>query len=99
MIKPYKPMASAKIITKTIPTYSLGDWPTARTPASPTIPMANPEARELNPQHNPAQNNLYPTFIPPVMSPLVMSVDTFDTVKTWIVKVRRVSRVTKIWSM
>ena len=38
---------------KIIPTNILSCWALALTPASPTIPMANPAAKELNPQHNP----------------------------------------------
>jgi len=44
-IKPYNPKTSAKIRIKIIPTKSLGCWAVPRTPASPTIPMANPENR------------------------------------------------------
>lgn len=53
---------------KTIPTKSLGCWAVARTPASPTIPMAIPAAKPLKPTLNPAPksanplNWLYPVF-------------------------------------
>ena len=52
-IRPYKAKASPKIKIKIIPTKILSCWAFARTPASPTIPIANPAAKELNPQHNP----------------------------------------------
>ena len=52
-IKPYKARAYPKINIKIIPTKILSCWAFALTPASPTIPIANPAANELNPQHNP----------------------------------------------
>lgn len=41
-IKPYSPKASAKINIKIIPTNILSYYAFALTPASPTIPIANP---------------------------------------------------------
>jgi hypothetical protein len=52
-IKPYNARASPKINIKIIPTKILSCCAFARTPASPTIPIARPAARELKPQHNP----------------------------------------------
>lgn len=52
-IKPYKARAYPKIRIKIIPTKILSCWALARTPASPTIPIASPAAKELNPQHSP----------------------------------------------
>ena len=52
-IKPYNARASPKINIKIIPTKILSCCAFARTPASPTIPIANPAAKELKPQHNP----------------------------------------------
>lgn len=52
-ISPYKAKASPKIKIKIIPTNILSCWAFARTPASPTIPIAKPAANELNPQLSP----------------------------------------------
>ena len=52
-IRPYKAKASPKIKIRIIPTNILSCCALALTPASPTIPMARPAARELKPQHNP----------------------------------------------
>jgi hypothetical protein len=52
-IKPYNARAYPKINIKIIPTKILSCCAFARTPASPTIPIARPAARELKPQHNP----------------------------------------------
>lgn len=52
-INPYKAKASPKIKIKIIPTKILSCWAFALTPASPTIPIARPAARELNPQQRP----------------------------------------------
>lgn len=43
-IKPYRPKASAKIKIKIIPTKIFSYYAFALTPASPTIPIANPAA-------------------------------------------------------
>merc|ERR550534_1855160 len=59
-ISPYNPSASAKIRIKTIPTNSFGCWPLARTPASPTIPIAMPAPKELSPQASPLARWAYP---------------------------------------
>jgi len=63
-INPYNPKASANINIKIIPTNILSYYALALTPASPTIPIANPalykykyifsNTNELNPQHKPA---------------------------------------------
>merc|ERR1719461_2396535 len=52
-IKPKSPRASAKIRMRIIPT-TMSFWAFARTAASPTTPMARPEAREERPQQSPA---------------------------------------------
>merc|ERR1719296_635443 len=44
-IKPYRPKASAKIRIRIMPTKRRGCWAFARTPASPTMPMARRVAR------------------------------------------------------
>ena len=44
IIKPYSPIASAKIRIRIIPTKSLGSCAFPLTPASPTIPIAYPDA-------------------------------------------------------
>jgi hypothetical protein len=62
-MSPNNPRASPKIRIRMTPTYIKGCCPTARTPASPVIPIAKPAARLLKPQHKPAANNLYPKFI------------------------------------
>ncbi len=54
-------MASAKIKIRSIPTYSPSCCPTARTPASPTIPMAKPEPRPDIPQQRPAASARNPS--------------------------------------
>ena len=43
-INPYRANASPKINIRIIPTNILSCWALARTPASPTIPIANPAA-------------------------------------------------------
>merc|ERR1711990_1205691 len=48
-MSPYRPKASAKMGMRIMPTNNRGCWALARTPASPTIPMARPAARELKP--------------------------------------------------
>lgn len=53
-ISPYSPRTSAKMSIRIIPTKSLGCCAVPRTPASPTIPMANPAARPENPTERPA---------------------------------------------
>ena len=59
-IRPYKPKASAKIKIRMYPTYSFGWRPTARTPASPTMPIARPEPNAARPQQRPAARCLKP---------------------------------------
>ena len=46
-IRPYKAKASPKINIKIIPTKILSCWAFARTPASPTIPIAKPAALNI----------------------------------------------------
>ena len=46
-INPYKPNASANIKIKIIPTKILSCYAFALTPASPTIPIANPALLKL----------------------------------------------------
>ncbi len=58
IMNPYNATASAKIKIKIIPINILSCWALARTPASPTIPIANPAAKELSPQQIPAPSNL-----------------------------------------
>ena len=53
-IKPYRPNTSAKIKMRIMPTNKRGCWAVPRTPASPTIPTANPAARPENPTASPA---------------------------------------------
>ena len=53
-ISPYNPRASAKMRISIIPTNILSCWPSALTPASPTIPIAIPAPKELRPQQSPA---------------------------------------------
>lgn len=52
-MRPYKAKASPKIKINIIPTNILSCCAFALTPASPTIPIAKPAAKELKPQHNP----------------------------------------------
>jgi hypothetical protein len=59
-MSPYKPRASANIRIRIIPTNILSYWALALTPASPTIPIASPAAKELNPQQSPAAKCAYP---------------------------------------
>ena len=53
-IKPYRPNTSAKMRIKIIPTKRRGCWAVPLTPASPTIPIANPAANPENPTERPA---------------------------------------------
>ena len=53
-MSPYRPNTSAKMRIRIIPTNRRGCWAVPRTPASPTIPIANPAANPLNPTANPA---------------------------------------------
>lgn len=53
---PYKPSTSANIMITIIPTYILGCCADARTPASPTIPIANPADMPHIPTESPAPN-------------------------------------------
>ena len=52
-ISPYNAKASPKMRIKIIPTKILSCCALALTPASPTIPIARPAARELKPQQSP----------------------------------------------
>lgn len=52
-IKPYNAKASAKMRIKINPTNNLSYYAFPLTPTSPTIPIANPAAMQLQPQHNP----------------------------------------------
>jgi hypothetical protein len=68
-IRPYKAKAYPKIRIKIIPTKILSCWALALTPASPTIPMANPAAlnkqkstKELKPQQRPEAKWAYAAF-------------------------------------
>lgn len=53
---PYRPNTSAKMMMTIIPTYILGCTAEALTPASPTIPIANPADMPHIPTDNPAPN-------------------------------------------
>lgn len=53
-MSPYRPSTSAKIRIKIIPTKRRGCCAVPLTPASPTIPIANPAAKPLKPTANPA---------------------------------------------
>ena len=48
---------------KIIAAKNLGWWAKARTPASPTIPMANPAAMPLNPTDSPAPSKVNDLFV------------------------------------
>ena len=52
-ISPYNPKASAKMRISIIPTKIFSCCPSALTPASPAIPIANPAARDERPQQSP----------------------------------------------
>ncbi len=60
VIIPNNPMTSEKINISTIPASIRGCLANERTPASPTIPMANPEASAANPVIKPAESNKDP---------------------------------------
>ena len=51
---PYRPSASEKMRMSTMGTYMRGCWATARTPASPAIPIDIPAATPLRPTVRPA---------------------------------------------
>lgn len=53
-MSPYNPSTSAKIRIKIMPTNNLGCCAVPLTPASPTIPIANPAAMPLSPTLRPA---------------------------------------------
>lgn len=53
-ISPYNPRTSAKMRIRIIPTKSLGCCAVPLTPASPTIPIANPAANPDKPTDRPA---------------------------------------------
>ena len=57
-MSPYRPIASAKIIIKIIPTKMPSVCAYALTPASPATPIARPAAKALKPQANPAPRYL-----------------------------------------
>ena len=57
-MRPYNPIASAKIRVKIIPTKIPSVWAYALTPASPATPIAKPDASDENPQQIPAANIL-----------------------------------------
>ena len=69
-ISPNNPIASAKMRIKIIPTNIFGSIAFALTPISPTTPIANPDAYNVNkiisitkaekPQQRPAEKCLYP---------------------------------------
>ena len=61
-IIPYSPSASAKIKISTIPTNTASCCAFARTPASPTTPIARPAPSALRPQQNPDAMCLNPSF-------------------------------------
>ena len=71
-IKPYKPIASAKIIIKIIPTKIPSVWAYALTPASPATPIASPAAKALKPQASPAPRYLKASFPPVPDSPYLI---------------------------
>ena len=60
MINPNKAIASDKISINIIPINILSVWANARTPASPIIPIAQPAANALKPQHSPEDKCEYP---------------------------------------
>ena len=60
MMRPYNPIASAKIRVRIIPTKTPSVWAYALTPASPAIPIAKPDASAENPQQIPAAKILNP---------------------------------------
>lgn len=60
MIKPYNPNTSAKIKIKTIPTNNRGWCIYWRTPSSPTMPMAYPEAMQAKPTDSPQAKCIIP---------------------------------------
>ena len=60
IMRPYNPIASAKIRVKIIPTKTWSVWAYALTPASPATPIANPEASAENQQQIPAAKILNP---------------------------------------
>merc|ERR1719231_1990870 len=61
-MRPYNPRASAKIKIKIMPTKRRDCCAFARTPASPTIPIAKPAAKELMPTVSPAPKCAYPEY-------------------------------------
>lgn len=63
-MRPYKARASPKMRIRIIPTKILSCCAFARTPASPTIPIARPAARELKPQHSPEARWAYAALAP-----------------------------------
>merc|ERR1719172_215825 len=61
-MSPYSPKASAKMRMRIMPTNSRGCCAFARTPASPTIPIASPAARDDMPTVSPAPRCAYPEY-------------------------------------
>ena len=57
MMRPYSPMASAKIITRIIPMNILSVWAYACKSFSPAMPIAKPDASDEKPQTRPAPRN------------------------------------------
>ena len=53
-MSPYRPSTSAKMRIRIMPTKSLGCCAVPLTPASPTMPIAKPDARPLRPTLRPA---------------------------------------------
>jgi len=59
-MRPYKPIASAKMRMRIIPTKIPSVCAYALTPASPATPIARPAASALRPQESPAPRKVYP---------------------------------------
>ena len=75
-IRPYSPIASAKMSTRIMLTNTLSVCAYAFTPASPATPIANPDANEEKPQANPAPRNAYPSILVQVAALAAMSTPT-----------------------
>eukprot|EP00923_Selenidium_pygospionis_P058797 GHVN01103388.1.p1 GENE.GHVN01103388.1~~GHVN01103388.1.p1 ORF type:complete len:141 (+),score=7.64 GHVN01103388.1:533-955(+) len=59
-MRPYKPNTSAKMRIRIMPTNKRGCCAVPRTPASPTIPIANPAASPDRPTLSPAPRSMKP---------------------------------------